>query len=148
MTSHLSLLILMNYWNCADTVQPKKCYTLYKMEQTSSKSRRFDWCLELYSHNLLWNLQQFKKILNELALWTNLVYCHKVPKAPIMSGFYLKPGPSMDILSITISNSKILNCFVWRHWTNQLKSLLIKFIYSEKATKFCKIFTLLLTGTT
>ena len=25
---------------------------------------------------------------------------------------------------------------------------LVKFIYSEKATKFCKIFTLLLTGTT
>ena len=25
---------------------------------------------------------------------------------------------------------------------------MVKFIYSEKATKFCKIFTLLLTGTT
>ena len=28
----------------------------------------------------------------------------KMPKAPIMSGFYLKPGPSMNILFITISN--------------------------------------------
>ena len=27
-------------------------------------------------------------------------------------------------------------------------SAIVKFIYSEKATKFCKIFTLLLTGTT
>ena len=38
------------------------------------------------------------------------------------------------------SNSKIL-------WTS-CKSYLLKFIYSEKATKFCKIFTLPLTGTT
>ena len=29
-----------------------------------------------------------------------------------------------------------------------LEVLGLKFIYSEKATKFCKIFTLLLTGTT
>ena len=35
-----------------------------------------------------------------------------------------------------LRSSKIL-CFV-----------LLKFIYSEKATKFCEIFTLLLTGTT
>ena len=27
-------------------------------------------------------------------------------------------------------------------------SLLLKFIYSEKVTKFCEIFTILLTGTT
>ena len=30
----------------------------------------------------------------------------------------------------------------------QLYEYLLKFIYSEKATKFCEIFTLLLTGTT
>ena len=31
---------------------------------------------------------------------------------------------------------------------DELVESFVKFIYSEKATKFCKIFTLLLTGTT
>ena len=35
-------------------------------------------------------------------------------------------------------------CLIWRVIINNL----LKFIYSEKATKFCEIFTLLLTSTT
>ena len=41
----------------------------------------------------------------------------------------------------------------YRHWRelvhfDESDPLQVKFIYFEKATKFCKIFTLLLTGTT
>ena len=43
------------------------------------------------------------------------------------------------------THAKSERCF----FSNQISaSLIVKFIYSEKATKFCEIFTLLLTGTT
>ena len=42
-------------------------------------------------------------------------------------------------------NSNATSKWIWIYF---LVYILLKFIYSEKATKFCKIFTLLLTGTT
>ena len=59
----------------------------------------------------------------------------------------IKAAYPLRFLSLTLVNTKsrlqCSNClFIWT-WTNPLK-----FIYSEKATKFCEIFTSLLTGTT
>ena len=45
-------------------------------------------------------------------------------------------------------NFNIGNACIIKVVTGCRVSTLVKFIYSEKATKFCKIFTLLLTGTT
>ena len=58
------------------------------------------------------------------------------------------------ILTVQVSASQDLKMSLWNDRLIDTSGVrvvgkdLVKFIYSEKATKFCKIFTLLLTGNT
>ena len=53
----------------------------------------------------------------------------------------------VGILEINEQKSYILHVHMQVCNANGLQYKMLKFIYSEKATRFCKIFTLLLTGT-
>ena len=58
-----------------------------------------------------------------------------------------------ETIEVVYMSSKILQLTVGSRDSSQAEKkimylLLLKFIYSEKATKYCEIFTLLLTGTT
>ena len=60
-----------------------------------------------------------------------------------------------ESFAICINSKKFLiptlyiSWILWKMWYSYYRSIhILKFIYSEKATKFCEIFTILLTSTT
>ena len=70
----------------------------------------------------------------------------------VQTGFGWTNGVIIDFMVIfgddLLSDEEDVELMEGKYIIWQSHKLALKFIYSEKATKFCKIFTLLLTGTT
>ena len=89
-------------------------------------------CSYIFHRKKYWNLSP--RILGEIFMlnlrFTSLQYFDLL---------FAKNEPFLSLITITM-------CDLQKLWKDDEPSL--KFIYSEKATKFCEISTLLLTGTT
>ena len=80
-------------------------------------------------------------------LWKRIIsdmYIIPISQGTIISKIYNRRKILFTFFTIFLNSSRLGGISVQKDY---IRIALIKFIYSEKATKFCETFTILLTGT-